>query len=171
MNTTDLDDFLIEQIDKVNPFTVSKEFIEYRNEMKNSFRSNKRTDFKRLMDADCLALEYLLVNSKAVEPPTNKLHDFCLHDLLVDVKCIVNNYYNISEEASSKLPWMLDGIKKGYLTHFSFIRMDRPHRPLEIGDIVTFSYIKSFEAKDVLNGLKPSKYNGYYFEVSNERVN
>jgi hypothetical protein len=64
---------------------------------------------------------------------------------------------------------MVKAVEKGDLTHFSITRwISKPvGRALEVGDTVTFEYVKLMDAKKTLNKLYLSKYykNCSYFWI------
>lgn len=165
MTTEELDSFLREHINLIGTVKITSDFIEYRDDVRSNFRKDSRDDTYRLIHADCLVLEHELLARGYVNEPTNKLHDFCLQNLSIDLKSITSKYFNLSEQASNKIPWWLKGIKNNLLTHFAFYKMNRPSRPLKENDMVSFEYIKAYDAMYVLNNLKRSRYDGYYFEV------
>jgi len=165
MDSIELNEYLKDSIDSLKTIRVSKAFIEHRDELRNKFRKNGRQEEQMILNADRLLLEWTLINRGLVEESIDKLHDFCLHNYYIDLKCITTKYLNINHSMSSKIPWMLEGISKNLLTHFAFYRMHGPARALQVNDKVKFEFLDCKEASYVLNNLKKSKYDGYYYEV------
>jgi len=165
MTIEELNNLLHRYIHNIDSVVVSPDFIDYREFIRSKFRMDERDDLHRIMHADCLILERELIHRGYVDEPLDKVHDICVQDSFIDLKCVTGKYFNISEKYSEKIPWWKAGIKNNILTHFSFYRMNRPSRPLKVNDIVSFEHIKVYDATYVLSNLKPSKYSGYYFEV------
>lgn len=163
MTTEELNILLAETVSSLGEVQVDEDFIDFRNKSKDKFKANRRDEETRLKNADCLLLEYTLIKNKLVEASIDKVHDICVQDLKIDLKCIESSWYS---PKTDNIPWMLEGIKNGLLTHFAFYHMTRPPRPLKAGDKINFEYIKAEDAMTVFNNLKLSKFNdGYYFGV------
>lgn len=162
MQIDTLNSILKRLIDSLGSVEVDQDFIDARDIRVKQFKANGRSIETRLKHADCTLLEHTLIKNEQVEKPENKWHDFCVQDSKIDVKCIESTWYS---PKTDNIPWMLEGIKRGMLTHFGFYHMQRPNRPLQIGDKIFFEYIKVEDAMTVLNGLKISKFNGYYYGV------
>ena len=154
-------------VDSLEEIKVTNHFISYRDECVELFNkdaSDDRSLKQRMMHADCTLLEYTLIMRGLVQAPYNRVHDFCLQDKKIDVKCISEKSYT---PKTKNIKWMREALEQGDLTHFGFYRMYGPSRPLEEADTVSFDYIKTVSAKTVLNNLKPSKFKEgtYYFWV------
>lgn len=163
MNTETLNDLLKRSVESLGQVEVDQDFIDFRNKFKKKFKGNGRDEETRLKNADCLLLEYHLIKNNLVDAPTNEVHDICVQDFKIDLKCIESSWYT---PKTDNIPWMLEGVKNGLLTHFAFYHMKRPNRPLKVEDKVDFEYIKVEDAMAVFNNLKLSKFNdGYYFGV------
>ena len=55
-------------------------------------------------------------------------------------------------------------IKKGLLTHFAFHRwVNKPTKPLVVGDVVKTELVNVISAVEVLSNLSISQYDGYYY--------
>lgn len=165
MDTNELNEYLKQSIDSLGTIHVDESFIQYRDELRGKFRKNGREEEQMILNADRLLLEWTLIKKGLVQESIDKLHDFCLHDSYIDLKCISSKYLNINHSMSNKIPWMRDGISKNLLTHFAFYKMHGPKRGLQINDEVKFEFLNCKEASYVLNNLKKSRYDGYYFEV------
>ena len=100
-----------------------------------------RTLEERMMDADYTLLEYSLIQRKLVEKSYDKVHDFCVHEYKIDVKCVNTKYYSIPKEKIRNIPWMKKAFENNNLTHFAFYHMNRPLRPLEVDDKITFELL------------------------------
>mgnify|MGYP003353303387 FL=1 len=126
------------------------------------FRSNGRDDTTRLMHADCLIVEYTMVQSGFAEESYCKEFDFEVrkYNAKVDVK-IFDKWFNIP---SDKVDWYLNNINKGLLTHFAFYRwVSKPTEPLEAGNVVQVKLIEVRSAEEVMKNLNVSNYDGYYY--------
>lgn len=165
MNLHDLNIYLKKSVEELGTIIVDESFITHRDEMRNKFRKNGRLEEQMILNADRLLLEWTLLNKGLVGPSVDKLHDFCLQEYKIDLKCISSKYLNINRAMANKIPWMREGINNNMLTHFAFYKMYGPKRGLEINDKVTFEFIDCQEAQYVLNNLKKSKFDGFYYEV------
>ena len=142
--------------------TIDQAFIDYRNQMMWKFRSNGRDENQRLMDADCLIVEYSMVQSAFAEESYCKEFDYEVRtfNAKVDVK-IYNKWFNIP---SDKVEWYVGNVNKGLLTHFAFHRwVNKPLKPLVVGDKVKTDFINVVLAKEVMSNLSASQYDGYYY--------
>ena len=142
---------------------VDQDFIDYRDDHKNKFAANGRTEEERLMHADCLIIEYTLLNRKFVVYPENIKHDFIFGNHKTDIKIITSKYFNIP---SDKVEWYMGNIRSGDLTDFAFFKFTkRPQRPLEDSDVVSIKLLEVRNAEEVMNNLQPSQGDGYYYRV------
>ena len=140
---------------------VSQEFIDWRADHAKLYRQGKRTDEQFLLDLDSEIHEYTLISNGLVEPHDDMMVDYeCDEWGNVDVK-FIDKWYNIS---CSKMLWML---KQRYtVDHYEFCEwVDRPDRPLEVGDMVTWQPIAVIHYDDIMDNLKTSQYNGFYVDV------
>lgn len=159
MTERDLEQYLRDAVNSLQNQIVTLEFETERNEKKIQFeetdakrgKKHTRTDEQRFMHADCLLLEYLLVDDKNILPPIDKLHDFRIDKYAIDAKCISGPYFWPTVE---NIEWMYDGISRGLLTHFLFHTKHGPNRILKEGDSVSFNFVKLVRAKDVLDNLE-----------------
>ena len=166
MDSSAIFNYLSSIHEEIETFIVDEEFILHRNTMKAKFRAHGREDYKRLMHADCLAVEYLLLQKDLVEKPDNIYHDFTIDDAKVDCKIIHNRYFNVPEE---KTIYYLENIKRGHLTHFAFYKYYKnPDAPLKVGDEVHFVLKEVTSADTVMKKLQVSQYGngGYYYTVN-----
>jgi hypothetical protein len=166
MKMRELDSYLRESVESLGEVIVDQDLIEYRNIQVELLPPDGRTLEERMIDADCTLLEYILIQRKLVEKSYDNVHDFCVHEYKIDVKCVNTKYYNIPKEKSRRnIPWMKKAFENNNLTHFAFYHMNRPLRPLEVDDKITFEYLKLESADHVLKNLQESKYDGYYYRV------
>jgi hypothetical protein len=145
---------------------VDQAFVDYRNQMKWKFKAGGRDETTRLMHADCLIVEYSLVQGAMVSPAGGIEHDFIAKDFnaMVDVK-IYDKWFNVP---SDKVEWYVKNIAKGVLTHFAFYRwVNKPVKPLVVGDVVQVKLVEVPLARDVMNNLSISQYDGYYYIPKN----
>jgi hypothetical protein len=165
MKMRELDSYLRESVESLGEVIVDQDFIEYRDAQVELLLPCGRTLEERMIDADYTLLEYTLIQRKLVEKSYDKVHDFCVHEYKIDVKCVNTKYYSIPKEKIRNIPWMKKAFENNNLTHFAFYHMNRPLRPLEVDDKITFEYIKLEGADRVLKNLQESKYDGYYYQV------
>lgn len=154
--------YLIKCNDFMGEITIDQAFIDYRNQMMWKFRSNGRDENTRLMHADCLIVEYSMVQFGFATESNCKEFDFeaRVYNAKVDVK-IYDKWFNIP---SDKVEWYLMNIKKGLLTHFAFYRwVNKPLKPLVAGDKVKLDFIEVRDATEVMKNLNISQYDGYYY--------
>jgi hypothetical protein len=165
---TNLLQYLKECQDRIGEIIIDQGFIDFRNEHKEKFRAGGRDDRQRLMDADCLITEYALINNGFVNKPENKRHDFIKDNDKVDAKIISSLYFNVPED---KVTWYMENIRSGNLTHFAFYKfVVRPGAPLKPGDKVLIRLDEVRDAEYVMNKLRPSNKDGYYYIVQNNVV-
>jgi len=158
--------YLLKCNDFLGPITVDQAFVDYRNQMKWKFKAGGRDETTRLMHADCLIVEYSLVQGAMVSPAGGIEHDFIAKDFnaMVDVK-IYDKWFNVP---SDKVEWYVKNIAKGVLTHFAFYRwVNKPVKPLVVGDVVQVKLVEVPLARDVMNNLSISQYDGYYYIPKN----
>jgi hypothetical protein len=142
---------------------VGNDFIKYRDRMKDNFESYEayRTNYMKNLAADALLFEYLLLKNKVVDKPKSLAHDFILYDKKIDVK-VVTKWLNISE---SKKDWLTLNVNNKLLDYCALIKvLGKPDRPFEEGDIVQFEVSELTPAKEIIDNLKKSNYNGYYYK-------
>ena len=154
--------YILKCNDFMGDITIDQAFIDYRNQMKWKFRANGRDENQRLMDADCLIVEYTMIQSAFAEESYCKEFDYEVrqYNAKVDVK-IYDKWFNIP---SDKLEWYKMNIKKGLLTHFAFHRwVNKPTKPLVVGDVVKTELVNVISAVEVLSNLSISQYDGYYY--------
>ncbi len=159
-----LSNYLSSIHNQIQTFTVTEDFIAFRNKMKDKFRAGKRDQTARLMHADCLCVEYTLLEKNLVEPPESLHHDFIYEDAKVDCKLITSRYFNVPDD---KVLYYMENLRKGRLTDFAFYKYKKnPDGPLKAGDIVEFKFKGVVPAYQVMKNLIPSQYgNGYYYTI------
>lgn len=148
--------------DFLGPITIDQAFIDYRNQMKWKFKANGRDDNTRLMNADCLIIEYSLIQGAMASNPGGKEADILLEDYnsKIDIK-IYDKWFNIP---SDKVTWYTNNIRENLLSHFAFYRwVNKPVKPLEVGDVVQVSLTSVVLAEEVLRNVNVSQYDGYYY--------
>ncbi|NBP03589.1 MAG: hypothetical protein EBU90_26540 [Proteobacteria bacterium] len=157
--------YLIECNNKIGKIKVSQDFINYRDNLKDVFRPNSRSETQRTMNADCVLFEYQLLLNKFVHKPTHKGHDFIWNDQKVDLKLIASKYFNIPDD---KVMWYMNNIHNKEVTSFVFYKYENPpERPLVVGDTVSFRIVEAVSAKEVMDNIRISnKTNGYYYIVN-----
>lgn len=154
-------------VSEISPFTVDEEFIRYRTIMRDKFRANGRSDQKRDLHADCLVVEYNLLNMGMAEPPTSKHNDFIIDGRLkVDSKILSSQSFTIPRD---KIGWYRKGINEKELTHFGFFRYDKVRSiPSKVGTKLNFHLLELVAAEEVMRLLRPSKFDdSYYYIVKN----
>jgi hypothetical protein len=159
----ELFDYLLECNNKIGKILVGNDFINHRNTMKELFKAGDRTERERLMSADCLLVEYMLLKNNYVQPSVNIAYDFSYKDDKVDVKVISSKYFNIPGD---KCIWYMQNIRSYLLTKFAFYKYEEaPKEPLKIGDVVSFRLIEVSDAEKVMSSVKPSRGDGYYYAL------
>ena len=162
MNSPELYNFLYSQ-NKV--FTITEDFIQHRNEMKDKFGDwdGERTPIKKLMDSDCLIIEYMLLKDGVVDKPENIQHDFILKNFKVDIK-VIQKWFNISSRNFNRF---YTNTINGDLTHFAIYRFVTKHdKPFEVGDVCEVELIEVNDSRSVLKAASPSTFEGYYYNAT-----
>lgn len=159
---TSLYDYIKKSTEFLGPITIDQEFIDYRNEHKDLFQANGRDDKTRLMNADCLIVEYSMIKHALAIDSNCKEFDYEIRmfNAKVDAK-IYDKWFNIP---SDKVEWYMNNIRSGLLTHFAFYRwVTKPVKPLIVGDVVQTTFINVVPAEEVLKNVRVSQYDGYYY--------
>jgi hypothetical protein len=157
--------YLKECQEKIGEITIDQDFIDFRNEHKEKFRAAGREDWQRLMHADCLITEYMLIKNNMVNKPENIRHDFIKDEFKVDAKIISSLYFNVPND---KTTWYMENIRSGELTHFAFYKfIVKPGAPLKVGDKISVRLDEVRDAEFVMNNLRRSQGDGYYYVVKN----
>lgn len=154
--------YLIKCNDFLGPITIDQAFIDYRNQMMWKFKANGRDENTRLMHADCLIIEYSLIQGAMASDPGGKEYDIDIKDFnaKIDIK-IYDKWFNIP---SDKVEWYMMNIRKGLLTHFAFYKwVNKPAKPLVVGDVVQVNLTSVVSAEEVLKNVNISQYDGYYY--------
>ena len=165
-----MEKYLRDAINKIGPITIDHDFIQYREEYKNKFRSNGRTEIQRTIDADCLLFEYILIRSGYCQKTDDKKeYDFSVPNVpenFCDAKKIQSKYFNVP---TGKVSWYEKNISSKLLTHFVFFKFKKNNiKPFVLGDVITIdnNSIKVFDAISVIKNLIESiKTVGYYYTV------
>lgn len=165
LQTKPIGQYLSEVHDQVKELFIDQAFIDHRDSMKDRFRASGRDDNTRLMHADCLAVEYNLLDKGLVSEPTSIFHDFIYEGAKVDCKIVTSKYFNVPDD---KVIYYMKNIRANDLTHFAFYKWDKhPDRPLQVGDVVSFKLCEVVDAERVMNKVEVSSYGGYYYRVKN----
>jgi hypothetical protein len=163
MTERELSDHLRDLVESIGIRETTSKFISERDikaiefqhaDNKRKFaKKDTRTEQQRIVNADCILLEYILVEEELVLPPTDKLHDFGVDIYRIDNKDLSGPYY---WPTMANIDWMQRGIDSGDLTHFMFTRMHRPINgaPLKTGDNVKIDFLKVVNAQLVLDNLE-----------------
>ena len=163
MTERELSDYLRDLVESLGTIEITSKFITERNLKKSEFqhsdnnrkfaKKNDRNEETRLVNADCILLETLLIQEGKVLPPTNMLNDFGVNIYRIDNKDLQGPYYY---PKMTNINWMQDGITSCDLTHLMFTRMYRPvkNKPLKAGDKVKFEFLKLINAKIVFDNLE-----------------
>jgi hypothetical protein len=129
---------------------ITEDFINYRNFMKEEFNALDRSETTRLMHADCLLLEWHMLNSGVAKNPNTKSFDMYLEGYgRVEIKCVSGGgSVTISE-------WT----RRQDFDNYMFYRFSFPRtKPLEVGDKVNLKIVQ-IESKDsVEKRCRLSKY-------------
>lgn len=142
---------------------ITPDFIKQRDERGEKYNPRGRSKEELLKDIECEAFEWHMIKTnKWADFPTWQVDGGCPIYGNVDVKC-VSKWYNAS---CAKVRWLLQ--QRNYVDHFLFIEwIKRPSRLLKAGDNVTFNVIGAIEYWDLVDNLKPSRFNGFYADVRN----
>ena len=131
---------------------VTQDFLDWRDSQ----------DWEAESSQDYLLLEWDLIDKKAVEQGYDIIHDFIYKDMRVDIKDI-KKFFNVSR-GKQKIKWWNEGLEEGSLTHFLFVCSDLQPEGLNVGAIVTYTYIGLWEVEDILDALVLSfKVEGGYY--------
>jgi hypothetical protein len=143
---------------------ITPRFIDYRNNYAMVLdMSSAKNDDERLMRADCLLVEYTLLESGLVDFPTDHAHDIIYNGKHIDIK-VIQRWFNITDR--KKPQWFKDKWKAGLLDSFVFYKYDvPPNKPLEVGDVVSFNFHSEQPTEYILKNLNKSQFEGYYVRV------
>jgi hypothetical protein len=164
---TDLLDYLLECQKVIGKFTVTEEFIQYRETERKKQNPGDRTLIEHQIDCDCLIMEYLLLKNKLAESPDNMHHDIKWKEYKPDLKYIRGQWLNIS---SKKYEWFLKGIKLKEVTHIPMYRGNLPDRPLVVGDVVETRLVDLKEIKWLMTHKNKSGGDGWYYTPPNNLI-
>ena len=155
--------YLNNEIKNLGPIVITKEFINYRNNLRDKFNDYGRTLDEKTKCADGLIVEWLAIKHNLVEAAKNIKYDFCINKMKIDNKMIGEDANTVTIP-TRKEDWMKDAIVSKDLTHFSISKWtSRPEectgtngRALQVGDVVTFDIIKILSARESLRNLQHS---------------
>ena len=140
-------------------YTVGQDFIDYRTDKAQLYKRRGRTETQFLMDLDCELHEYIMIREGVWDESDDWRVD-AITPYRVDVK-FIQKYYNIS-------PIKMCNIlaQRGVLDGYLFMEwIERPNRPLEAGDEVVFRQITYMDYEELLDEIKPSRFNGHYADI------
>jgi hypothetical protein len=167
--------YLNHEIQRLGPIAITREFIIYRDGLRDKFNDYGRTLDEKTRCADGLIVEWLAIKHKLVEAAKNIKYDFKINKMLIDNKMIGEDANTVTIP-NRKEDWIKDAIVSGNLTHFSISKWtSRPEeckgengRALQVGDVVTFDIIKILSARESLRNLQHSIYyaDSKYFWVN-----
>ena len=144
-------------------FTITEDFIQHRNDMSQIFRDwddEERNETQKLMDADCLIVEYMLLRDGVVDKPENIQQDFIYKKDKVDIK-LIKKWFNISTRNFNRF---YRNIINGDLTHFALYRfVNEPTKPFKVGDTCEVELVEVTDARSLIKAVRPSQFKGYYY--------
>lgn len=130
---------------------ITEDFINYRNEYKNKFRSEGRDENWRLMHADCLLLEWHLISSGKGKNPNTMRYDVVIPEYnRCEIKS-VNNGGSVTIGSYTR---------QSEFDHYIFYRFNQPRtRPMEIGDIVSLKIVQIDTKDSIESQCRLSQFN------------
>lgn len=144
---------------------VTQEFIDHRTEKSKLYNKRGRGERDFLMDLDCEILEWYMINvtEEWMEDPDDWMVDAIVPDpdgyKRIDVK-FISKWYNIS---CTKMHNIIQ--QRRVIDSYLFMEwVERPDRPLAVGDNVAVNPIGYIGYEDLLDGIKVSrgKWGGFY---------
>lgn len=140
---------------------VHMSFINQCLERAKKYKAGKRSPEQLYRDIECELYEwYMIDSSQALDYPTWEVDMTTEKHGNVDVK-MIDKWYNIT---CTKLTHIMKQRRK--VKHFVFVEwIDRLDRPMVPGDKVFVNVIGAVKYNDVLDNLRASQYNGFYFDA------
>jgi len=159
---------LLKQIDTI---LVTPEFIEHRN---NEAAKGTYDPWAEYKNCDFLLLEHYLKENGLVYKQNSWRHDFIIIvesiKYIIDAKNITSNYFNIKTE-KQKAQYK-ESIRLGELTHFLMYSSfpDMYKTKYKVGDKIKIQFRDFLPATYVMNNLKESKDEGWYFDLRDKKM-
>lgn len=144
---------------------ISQEFIDYRNDHeKNKFRKDRRTKKERLIAADCLLLEWHLMQTGLAEKPKDDTFTY-------DAEVPGYNRVEIKSISEGGYVTIKEWTRRQDFDNYFFFRFMIPQtriRPFNVGDEVTIHITEiaskeSVEARCVYSNYQNDRKNPKYF--------
>ena len=146
-------------------YTVTQDFIDYREEKAKLYNPRGRKREQLLMDIDCEFYEWKMITEEMWEdePDDWRIDAYMVGPdgwLALDVK-FIDRWYNISPVKMCNILQQRN-ILHGYL----FMEwISRPDRPLQDGDEVAIGQVGYVDWEELVDAIKPSRYNGHYADI------
>ena len=144
---------------------VTEDFIEQREQRLPRYNKKLNWDDPKEVAAarmriDCELYEWHLINTNEAEDHDDWRVDAILNGNAIDVK-FIEKWYNISNYK------LLNILKQRDTIHgYTFMEwVDRPNRPLEVGDEPTIAHVRYIKYEQLINNLQVGKFGGYYVDV------
>jgi hypothetical protein len=155
--------YLNHEIQRLGPIVITREFIIYRDNLRDKFNDYGRTLDEKTKCADGLIVEWILIKNNLVEAAKNIKYDFYINKMRIDNKMIGEDANTVTIP-NRKEDWMKDAVVSGNLTHFAISKWtSRPEeckgkdgRALQVGDVVTFEILNILSARESLRNLQHS---------------
>ena len=149
----------------IKNITVTKDFIDQRDARAEKYNPNGRTLEKLKLDIECEIYEWSMIKENIWQDHRSWKVDGIFNGEYYDVK-FIKQWYNI---ACKKMIYLLQ--QRNVCTHFVFCEWaSRPERLLEAGDEVVVNRLGKIEYWDLINMIKPSRFNGFYADVRKELI-
>ena len=147
--------------------TVTQDFIDQRDARAEKYNPNGRTLEKLKLDIECEIYEWAMIKEGHwADYDGWKVDGVFNNNVFIDVK-FIKTWYNI---APKKMIYLLQ--QRDIVTDFIFCEWgSRPERLLEAGDEVVVNRLGKIEYWDLINMIKPSRFNGFYADVRKELLN
>ena len=143
--------------------TVCEEFISHRTDKAEIYNMRGRTESRFLQDLDCEIVEFTkILVGEWFEHPTWHVDAITREGHNIDVK-FVQEYWNLSKTRTSNIMRQYGIVNYYHLYEW----VDRPKRPLEVGDVVSFRQVGVLSYEQVMQSMMPSKHEpgGYYVAI------
>lgn len=148
------------EINLYTTYVVDDDFIIEREHKVHTYKDNngkKRTPDERRLDVDCEFVDKLVTESGKdyIKPPSeSKKHDFIFvedKDYFVDNKVVHEDVFWLH---MNKYMQYLESYRQGKLHYFAFWKyMDRPTKPLKVGDKPEFLLLNVIDAGVLLETM------------------
>tara|TARA_A100001037_G_C15096843_1_gene611901 strand:- start:759 stop:1220 length:462 start_codon:yes stop_codon:yes gene_type:complete len=150
----------------IKNITITKDFIDQRDARAEKYNPNGRTLERLKLDIECEVYEWAMIKENHwKEHPSWKV-DGVFKGINIDVK-FIKTWYNISPK---KMVYLLQ--QRDTTHEFFFCEWDsRPERLLKAGDKVKVNSLGILPYWNLIDIIKPSKFNGFYADVRKELQN